>query len=52
MTETNQDRISAIPTTGNSALQNSDAAPLEKATGMKPAHVMSVPLSIGMAVAR
>ena len=36
--------------TGNNALQNSDANPSAKATGIKPAQVISVPLSIGIAV--
>ncbi len=35
--------------TGNSASQNSAAMPLEKATGMKPAQVINVPVSIGFA---
>ena len=38
--------------TGNSAPQNSLAMPCENATGMKPQHVISVPVSIGFAVAR
>ena len=36
--------------TGKSAAQNSLAMPLENATGMKPAQVMSVPVSMGFAV--
>ena len=36
--------------TGKSAAQNSLAMPLEKATGIKPAQVMRVPVSMGLAV--
>ena len=52
MTETTQERRSAQAITGNNALQNSLAIPLEKATGMNPAQVMRVPVSMGFAVAR
>ena len=50
MTETIQLRTSAMPMTGKSAAQNSLASPFAKATGMNPAQVMSVPVSIGFAV--
>ena len=52
MTETIQESSSAAAMTGKSEAQNSAAMPFEKATGMKPAHVMSVPVSMGRAVAR
>ena len=52
MTDTIHDRTKAAVMTGNRALQNSAAAPSEKATGMKPAQVMRVPVSMGLAVAR
>ena len=52
MTETIHESKSAVAMTGKSALQNSLAMPFAKATGMKPQQVMSVPVSIGLAVAR
>ena len=52
MTETIQEITSAIPITGKRELQNSAAIPLEKLTGIKPAQVIKVPVSIGLAVAR
>ena len=50
MTETIQLRTSAMPMTGKRLRQNSLAMPFENATGMKPAQVMSVPVSMGFAV--
>ena len=52
MTETIHESRRAVAMTGNRALQNSLAMPFAKATGMKPQQVMSVPVSIGLAVAR
>ena len=51
MTDTIHDRTSDAVMTGNRSLQNSDAAPSAKATGMNPAQVMRVPVSMGLAVA-
>ena len=51
MTDTIHDKTRAAVMTGNKSLQNSDAAPSAKATGMKPEQVMSVPVSMGLAVA-
>ena len=51
MTATSQDAISAIVMTQNIEPQYSEAPPAEKATGMNPAAVTSVPVSIGNAVA-
>jgi hypothetical protein len=51
MTDTIQEISNAIEITGNKALQNSDANPAENPTGIKPAHVIRVPVSIGLAVA-
>ena len=50
MTDTAHDSNSAIATTQNMSRQNSLATPFENATGMKPAQVISVPVSIGLAV--
>lgn len=44
-----RERTRAMSITGNRAPQNSEAMPLEKATGMKPAQVINVPVSIGFA---
>ena len=52
MTETIHESSSAMLMTGNKAWQNSLAMPFAKATGMKPEQVMSVPVSMGFAVAR
>ena len=50
MTETIQDSNSAMQTTQNMSRQNSLAMPFEKATGIKPEHVIKVPVNIGFAV--
>ena len=51
MTETTQEMTSAMPITGNRVPQNSAAMPSEKLTGINPAQVIRVPVSIGFAVA-
>ena len=52
MTETTQETRSDIAITGNIDWQNSEVIPFAKAIGIKPMQVMSVPVSIGIAVAR
>ena len=50
-TATSHDRISAMPTTWNSEIVYSPALDFAMPTGRKPAAVISVPVSIGNAVA-
>ena len=52
MTETIHEITSAMPITGNREPQNSAAMPSEKLTGINPAQVIRVPVSMGFAVAR
>ena len=52
MTDTIHDNPNATAMTMKRSRQNSDAGPTEKATGMNPATVIRVPVSIGLAVAR
>ena len=49
MAETTQESKRAMEITGKSELANSEALELEKAIGMNPAHVISVPVKSGQA---
>ena len=52
MTDTIHDRTNAAVMTGNRAYKIQRPPRRKRPTGMKPAQVMRVPVSIGFAVAR